>query len=540
MLNPASMSAKVPTNGQITSYMRDLYNLSVNDYYGTARTMGMGNAVTATGGDIGTIPFNPAGGAVSHYSQVSLSPGISISTTQTEGTMSADGNTYLGAKMKTGQTRFVFPNGGFNINIDTPFNDVMKSFSFGWLANMSRNFNGAISARGNNKAGTSSLAGCLASQATDCGGIFSEGSLPYLAYLTDMIGTNDLIRPDGTFFGVNEWMDNDGSNSAYLEGDITQRFTSRTTGYKEDFIFNLAFNLKDMFYFGASLGVVSLRYDMTQNLSEAYDPDTCDPTQFHNVFNELGWSYNYSCSGVGVYGKFGFLFAPVAGLRIGFAIQTPTGFSISESYGNNVYNTYGEKRTSLSERANYRDIRYKITMPMRLNTGLAYTVGKVAVLSADYEFVNYSQSRYRAVYSEDVSWFEPVNEQIQGIGKAGEGCLGASHLLRVGVEVKPIPSVALRAGYNLTTSGTRYASDSNADSAKNLQAVTFGLGWSSSKSFFADVAARWNMCPYTYCQVYDNYSNRSTVVEKSKLIGGPVIQSKQDLITVTATLGWRF
>ena len=44
--------------------MYDAINYSRDNYYGTARTIGLGNAVTAIGGDLGTISINPAGSAV--------------------------------------------------------------------------------------------------------------------------------------------------------------------------------------------------------------------------------------------------------------------------------------------------------------------------------------------------------------------------------------------------------------------------------------------------------------------------------------------
>ena len=42
----------------------DALNFSENDYLGTARSVGMGNAMTAVGGDLGSLTFNPAGSRV--------------------------------------------------------------------------------------------------------------------------------------------------------------------------------------------------------------------------------------------------------------------------------------------------------------------------------------------------------------------------------------------------------------------------------------------------------------------------------------------
>ena len=58
----------------------DAYLYSQNQYSGTARSVGMGNAMTAVGGDLGSIVFNPAGSAVAGYSQFSITPDVTISS----------------------------------------------------------------------------------------------------------------------------------------------------------------------------------------------------------------------------------------------------------------------------------------------------------------------------------------------------------------------------------------------------------------------------------------------------------------------------
>ena len=54
--------------------MYDGLTFSQNNYYGTARSLGMGNAMTAVGGDLGSIGINPAGSAVFNYSQFAFHP----------------------------------------------------------------------------------------------------------------------------------------------------------------------------------------------------------------------------------------------------------------------------------------------------------------------------------------------------------------------------------------------------------------------------------------------------------------------------------
>ena len=52
----------------------DAILFSQNHYYGTARSMALGNAMTALGGDLGSIGINPAGSAVAPSSPRSPPP----------------------------------------------------------------------------------------------------------------------------------------------------------------------------------------------------------------------------------------------------------------------------------------------------------------------------------------------------------------------------------------------------------------------------------------------------------------------------------
>ena len=59
---------------------QDAYLFSQNSYGGTARSIGLGNAMTALGGDPGSLTFNPAGSSVSSYSQFEFTNGLSIAS----------------------------------------------------------------------------------------------------------------------------------------------------------------------------------------------------------------------------------------------------------------------------------------------------------------------------------------------------------------------------------------------------------------------------------------------------------------------------
>ena len=72
----------------ICSYAQTAYDallFSENNYEGTARTVAMGNAFTALGGDLGSVTINPAGSAVAGYSQITITPSLTFSASTTQG-----------------------------------------------------------------------------------------------------------------------------------------------------------------------------------------------------------------------------------------------------------------------------------------------------------------------------------------------------------------------------------------------------------------------------------------------------------------------
>ena len=124
---------------------------------------------------------------------------------------------------------------------------------------------------------------------------------------------------------------------------------------------------------------------------------------------------------------------------------------------------------------------------------------------------------------------------------------GMAHTLRIGAEFKPIPEFAIRAGYNLNTSaekaiwnGSEYIS---LDNPTLRHKAAFGIGFSSQKSFFADIACTRSFIPEEYFMPYADYMFKETV-EGSLIVDpnyyAPEILIKSSLWNVILTLGFRF
>ena len=114
--------------------------------------------------------------------------------------------------------------------------------------------------------------------------------------------------------------------------------------------------------------------------------------------------------------------------------------------------------------------------------------------------------------------------------------LGVSHQLRVGTEVKVTPGVALRAGYNLITSGEREANFLKHN-------VSAGVGFSFG-SFFLDAAIRARFVPAEYYVPYYYYYAPNPNQFYNKVIDDdivtPEIKVKAAMLDALVTLGWRF
>ena len=75
----------------------DALRFSQNFYEGTARTISMGNAFTALGGDLGAISINPASSGVYKYSVLTFTPSLisSYGSSDYLGVLGTDSNTRL-------------------------------------------------------------------------------------------------------------------------------------------------------------------------------------------------------------------------------------------------------------------------------------------------------------------------------------------------------------------------------------------------------------------------------------------------------------
>lgn len=555
--------------------MYDGLNYSQNNYYGTARSIGMGNAMTAVGGDLGSIGINPAGSAVAGYSQFTITPNLTISS------MNASYSAYPvgGADRFTNEqnkrlTRFSMPNIGLTFNWKTGNGSGLKAITYGLVVNGTNNFTGKMLAGGRNDKTSYQSAIAVAADGYDMDflngySIDKDGKrvdrgwdYPYyygddfqndpnkgkfapwnvianaqagsIANYGDTDDPSYYWRYKATIEGYSNTGEKDANGNyiydIFLAGPLNQAYSRNITGSKYDVLFNVGFNFGDTFFVGANLGVTSLNY----NYDECYKEAAENPSAFEIDFGDKGKTcfsdyrtrYSYTADGSGVFGKIGFLWRPVDGLRVGAAVQTPTIMEINERWIQDVNLNYTDASFNGSAKTPEGEYSYRLRSPYRLNAGAAFTFAGMALVSADYEMTDYSTMKFM---SKDGGWsndtFSSLNDQIRN-------CMGVSHMVRIGAEFKPLPEIAVRAGYNFTTT-PEYVYEGNSKTKLNdrINAFSVGLGYSSNGSFFADIAARMTMLADEYISPYADYLSD---------LASPMILNKRDIYNVTATIGWRF
>ncbi len=542
--------------------------LSRNNYYGTARSVALGNAMTALGGDLGSIGINPAGSAVANYSQFTITPGLLFSSTGAS--YSPDGSQNFGSPYKTSHTKFNLPNIGLMFTMFS--NDEyssMRSMSMGFVANTTNTFLNYTTARGVNSA--TSFLGGLAAGAYG----LSPDQMPrdlYAAYCANQIGEYGPVGSN-VYAGANQRI-NDAETYAYVPGDLDQASVYNTYGSKSDIAFNIGFNMSNRFYFGFNLGIPTLQYSRQEVFSEVAREPGLFPVIFYTSdsgsskvstnYSSSTNSYALNSKATGIYGKFGFIVLPTDHLRIGAAIQTPTMYSVTERWQYQAATSYENSDFDGNWKSTIGEASYSLRAPYIVDAGIAYTLPGIGLFSVDYELTDYSVMQYRD--ESDDYYFNTVDNWAATNAVNNAFC-GVSHSVRAGIEVKPLPELSIRAGYSFVTDPEKYydnLSGGDIVTAETVQflgnstafkqqlgdshyfrntthAVSLGAGYSSPGSFFADVALRLTSYPVSYYAPY-YYGSYEAVDKNNKVInyGSPLERLERNVFDVLLTLGWRF
>lgn len=452
-------------------------NLVTTDLNGTARYVGMGGAMEALGADISTMSTNPAGIGLFRRPVINMSAGL-VTQTDADTYLSINGSS---ADFDGDKTKLSFDQLGFVYSRRVGRRSYLN---FGFNYHKSRNFNQILSA---------------------VGGLYnaSQNKLTAMKY--------DYLKHESSYVQNLAWnaVDANYSNMMAYDEDLDQydfmngtayMFGQYQKGYIGEYDFNISGNINERVYLGLTIGVHDVNYR-----SDSYYTEDLEGGGFSEGLEYM------KIDGTGFDLKLGAIFRPVeeSPFRIGVYVNSPIFYDLEMDAGHGLYMT-----DNTNEAESWNDLYYdfKINTPWKFGVSLGHTVGNFLALGATYEYSDYSTIDNRI--KDDGYWYDDwygdyyyeASSSDDVMNRHTENSLKGVHTLKLGLEVKPMPQFAIRAGYNfvsavfdedafrdgsLPSPGVAYATSTNYTNWKSTNRFTLGAGY-VGKHFTVDLAYQYS------------------------------------------------
>jgi hypothetical protein len=289
------------------------------------------------------------------------------------------------------------------------------------------------------------------------------------------------------------------SNHITFAGPINQEFYREQKGNISEIVLNMGANISDMLFIGANIGIQSLEYSDYQKYSESAQ----NSALFDSKFSSFSHVFRQTSSGVGMNLKAGLIFIPVTGLRFGASISTPTWLFMKDSWDEGINARYSDGYSSnlMSPLGEYN---YRVNSPFRWNLGASYVIGKIGLISVDYEGADYSSIKMLSDGGDKRVFQDENNDIATNFKSAG--------VLRAGAEIRPTANLALRAGY------TSYENPEK-NYGYNVDYVSGGIGFSGSTGMFLDMAFQKRLSNKENFSLYNDYTNNTAPIGNLDISG---------------------
>ena len=409
----------------------DALRFSQNLGFSNARSAGTGGAFGALGADLSSASINPAGLAMYRSNYFVLGGGMSNTKANIK---------YRDELRKDFDYGFGIPSVGLVFHNRKYTN--RKPATKGWVStnfvmsmNRTNNFNGVRNYRGTNN--QSSMLDYFAESANGLSvgqlaatndelvqGYYSLATMFWDAYLIDSVGPRTY-----------------GAAIDPLQRELQQRNIITSSGGTNELAVHLASNYENKVFIGGGLKLTTVRYRETNTFSET-----------DLSVNDNNWAFweldrDLSTRGYGLSGNLGVIVRPNDNVRVGASLQTPTVFTLTDEYGDELFVQYddGTNGTYETLTGNYE---YKTVSPLRTTLSGSYLFGSKGFISADVDFVDFSTMRLKP---SDV--FEGANDLISSKYNSTVNVrVGGEYVMNV---------VRLRAGFARYGSPLNNAIDNN-------------------------------------------------------------------------------
>lgn len=416
----------------------DGLTISDNDISGTARYSGMAGAFGALGGDASAIKDNPAALGVFRKSEVSytLNGLLQNSSAQWTGVNMSDNLWKLGSNNFS--LIFALP----TWRSESGASGLLSS-NFSFTYNKLKNFDRNIKTEGSQSS----------SSITD-----------YLAYFTDGKTQDQLIYVPGQYepfnssnvsslsvlafegYLINEISANSGKWESVLGSNekVIPSYTLSESGKIGEYSFAWSGNFNNIFYLGLSANIQSINYFSSSTYNENF-----------SIAGSMSLQNTNSTTGSGVNFNLGAIATPTDFLRLGFALHTPTFYSIKTISQATL--DYDTEKAGYVQSPEYTT-NYQFQTPFQYNISGAFIFDKKGLISAEYVYKNLKGMKF-SDSDNSTNYYDAENDDVKNM-------LNDTRTIKIGGEYRMTDNVSLRAGYANVSAST------NDDAVKLLKIST--------------------------------------------------------------------
>jgi hypothetical protein len=396
---------------------------------GTARGMGLAGAVGSLGADITDLSVNPAGLGLYRSSEVEITPSLFTI---------GDATNYFGTSSNTSESKLDIENFGVVFthqvgqsyhrygrygrraapSTNTNNTSKWKTTSFAIAYNRLNNFNENFYYQGTNP--NNSITDSWAQELNANGGTPPSQALNDFPFDAGLAYEDYLVNPYGT---------DSAFSGTRPSGGVTQTESDQITGSQNEFDISFGANYNDKLFLGVTLGIPTINYNVNTNYSEVA---VSNSSVSDGNFQSLNYQQQLSTTGTGINAKFGVIYKVNDYLRLGIAAHTPTWYSLQDNYSSLLTSDIDSAGT-----INYYGIEsplgsysYDLVTPWRLIGSATILFKQYGFISADYEYVDYTQAYYEfnnPGSTSDITVQNQLNQQITAM-------FAPASIFRVGAE----------------------------------------------------------------------------------------------------------
>jgi hypothetical protein len=456
-MNKILILAALFFSAALSSYAQndaDVQRYTANYFSGTARFQAMGGAFGALGGDMSSIHMNPASVGVYRFGEISFTPGYEFNT--------INGVTESMSREESKQ-KLVVNNIGFVLANELN-NPKWKSVNFSVSYNRINTFNDVTRLTGQFPA----IDGVAGDFLVSAQGLFLDELNDFGSGLAwDAVVINNQNFEDGSIV-------DDGQYVLSFDPDeqieLTQ--TAERDGRLSETALTLGANYDDRLYIGFGLGFRDVYYE-----SEIVTEENTVGTAAADL---LGYTLTerLQSEGLGVNASLGLIYK-WENLRFGASVRTPTVFSMTDNYSSDIRSRFQNPNEVIEVPSDAGFFEYRIRTPWHFMGSIAGVLGKKAIVSAQYERIDFSGGELRNASSGADADFSQSNQNINQF-------YSASDIFRVGGEYRFTKSLSARAGFAYFANPIP-SNEQQTTESLDRQQLNFGMGYRLA-SWYVDLS----------------------------------------------------